>query len=88
MLPDNVVVEVNSKPDCPHCVVAKAWLDARNVAYTEIVHPDRSAREAIYDSLGLEGNARTMPQVFLVDTEFGDRTRVGGADKLEGSGIA
>lgn len=81
-------IEVNSKTGCPLCTKAKAFLTGRQLSFTEILHDDDAARQAFYDQLGLVGGERTVPQVFLVDTESGERYRIGGSRELEGSGIA
>jgi hypothetical protein len=43
-------------------------------------------RQALYDSLGLVGGARTVPQIFLEDAD-GEIYRIGGAQELKISGI-
>ena len=69
-------IEMYSKTSCPWCSEAKDWLDARNIPYKLIVLDDIAARNAMYDSFGLEGTQRTVPQI-VVDGE-----RIGGYDKL------
>jgi glutaredoxin len=86
MLSQDTVIEINSKDDCKYCIEAKAWLSEMRIPYTEILHNDKAERQAFYDSLGLQGSDRTMPQVFLVTGQ--DRFRIGGSDDLKDSGIA
>ena len=88
MLDEGFGIEVYSKPDCPWCVKAKEWLSARGIPYREISVEDRDDREKLYDGWGLSGGGRTMPQVFIVDVESDDRTRIGGYDRLAVSALA
>ncbi len=78
-------IEVHSMEGCPWCDRAKAWLRGRGHEFTEVRHDDRAERNAFYDSLGLEGVQRTVPQVLFLDG--GDVTRVGGFAELERSGL-
>ena len=78
-------IEVHSKEGCPWCEKAKEWLFERGHPYVEVRHDDPAERAAFYDKQGLEGGARTMPQVFIV--EDGESMRVGGYDKLDTSGL-
>ena len=91
MLPDNTVVEVNSKNDpadpCRYCAEAKAWLAERGIPCVEIARNDMAERQAFYDSLGLVGGDRTVPQIFLIDNVSGERFRIGGSSALKASGI-
>ena len=84
---DGISVEIHSKDDCIFCTRAKEWLGARGIAYEETRHDDQAERNAFYDSLGLKGKDRSVPQMFLVDTASGDRTYVGGFSELENSGL-
>ena len=85
MLPPGTKLEVHSKADCPFCVLAKDWLAERTIPYDEIRHDDPAERNSFYDTLGLEGNARTVPQVILVDGS--DRFPIGGYQELKVSGL-
>lgn len=78
-MPDIVV---HSKTTCPSCVGAKAWLEERGFDYTLHVYDDFDARQEMYDSFGLEGNDRTVPQIVI------DGVRIGGFDKLKTSNLA
>jgi glutaredoxin 3 len=66
-------VEIYTQDWCPYCVRAKALLDRKGVAYTEIDAPAGSPARA-------ESNARsgrtTVPQVFV------DGQPIGGSDEL------
>ena len=54
------MIVMYSKPDCGHCVLAKAWLDRHNVEYTEIdVSSDPDALNFIR-----EQGHRTVPQIY------------------------
>jgi glutaredoxin len=88
MLPPDTIIEVHSKiaEHCPFCAAAKAWLATRGIPFTEIVHDDFTERNAFYDSLGLTGRERSVPQIILVDEE-GERFRIGGYSELQSSGI-
>ncbi|HEY1774475.1 MAG TPA: glutaredoxin 3 [Gammaproteobacteria bacterium] len=66
-------VTVYSTRVCPYCVRAKALLDSKHVAYTEImVDQDPEKRAEMMQKSG----RRTVPQIFV-----GDR-HVGGFDEL------
>lgn len=78
-------IEINSKDGCPFCEMAKEWLRSRGYEYTEILWNDDEKRQAFYDSLGLKGNQRSVPQIFIISD--GDRYRVGGYSDLETSGL-
>jgi len=92
-IPEGVRVVVHTKASaspedrCPHCDAAKAWLSERGIAFEEVAH-GTAERQELYDRLGLEGGARTVPQVVLVDPlADGAETRVGGFRELVASGI-
>lgn len=75
-------IVVNSKTNCPYCVKAKMWLDDRGIAYETNVYDDDAERNAMYDSLGLVGNQRTVPQIIV------DGVRIGGYTDLTKSDVA
>jgi glutaredoxin 3 len=75
-------IDVHSKTDCPYCVKAKAWLNERNIPFELFVYDDEKERAAMYDRFGLEGNQRTVPQIFV------DDARVGGYTDLTQSDVA
>jgi glutaredoxin len=70
-------IEVHSKTTCPWCHMAKDYLRSHDIPYMEYVHDDDVERQALYDSLGLMGNERTVPQIILVKDD-GVSMRVGG----------
>jgi glutaredoxin len=82
-----ISVEIKSMPDCKFCTSAKEWLASRGIRYVETSIPNADDRQAIYDSLGLVGGKRTMPQIFCTDSESGETFRVGGFDDLQVSGL-
>jgi glutaredoxin 3 len=68
-----VPVTVYSTRVCPYCIRAKALLDGKHVAYTEVmVDQDPEKRAEMMQKSG----RRTVPQIFV-----GDR-HVGGFDDL------
>ena len=74
-------VEIYTTPYCPFCIDAKALLNKKNVAFTEIdVSRDRELRVKMIQ----RANGRTtVPQIFI------GATHVGGCDdlyELEGDG--
>ncbi len=87
-LPAGTRVVVHSKDDCPYCEIARDWLNTNSVAFEEVKHNDQADRQALYDSLGLEGRDRTVPQIVVVDDEMQHSYRVGGASALATSGLA
>ena len=67
-------VEIYTQPWCPYCARAKALLERKGVAYTEIEAPHGTAERA--ESI-LRANGRTsVPQVFI------DGRHIGGSDDL------
>ena len=67
-------IEIFSKSQCPYCVMAKAYLDRHNIPYRELsieTDPDHQKR---YTALGLEGKARTVPQVIVDGVRLGGYT--------------
>ena len=67
----NVVIYTSGS--CPYCVRAKALLDQKKIAYTEIrvdEHPEK--REEMIDLT----NRRTVPQIFI------NGQPIGGCDDL------
>lgn len=62
-------VEIYTQWGCPYCVRAKALLDAKGVAYTEIdVTMDTAKRREMAER---NPGARTVPQVFVNDQALG-----------------
>jgi len=67
-------IEVYTTSRCPYCVKAKALLDRKNVAYTEIdVSTDDEARNLM---IKRANGIRTVPQIFI------DDAHIGGCDDL------
>lgn len=73
-------VEIYSKTACPYCNRAKDYLRRNGIAYEEINYDDNTARQEMYDKLGLVGTQRTVPQIFVVDGS--SRERIGGYNDL------
>jgi len=67
-------VEIYTQPWCPYCVRAKALLDRKGVAYTEIDAPYGTAERE--DSIRRAGGRTSVPQVFI------DGRHIGGSDDL------
>ena len=66
-------VEMYSTPVCPYCVRAKALLDKKGVAYTDVnVMMNGAKRKEMEKRSG----ARTVPQIFINDKA------IGGCDEL------
>ena len=62
-------VEIYTQWGCPYCVRAKALLDSKGVAYTEIdVTMDTAKRREMAER---NPGARTVPQVFVNDQALG-----------------
>lgn len=67
-------IEVYTKFMCPYCTRAKALLDGKGVAYTEIdVTMDRAGFDAMVERAN---GRRTVPQIFI------DDSHIGGSDDL------
>jgi glutaredoxin len=60
--------------------MAKQYLNAHGIAYTEVVYDDDQARAAMYDALELIGSQRTVPQIFSDGPQ--GRVRIGGYSDL------
>lgn len=66
-------VEMYSTPVCPYCVRAKALLDKKGVAYTDVnVMMNGAKRKEMEKRSG----AHTVPQIFINDKA------IGGCDEL------
>lgn len=74
-------VTIHTKTGCPNCERAKEWLADHQIPFTAVLHDDDAERAALYESFGLEGKSRTVPQVVLTD-EDGESWRLGGYDTL------
>ncbi len=80
-----MIIEIYSKTTCPFCHMAKDYLRKSSVPYREMIFDDDEQRSQMYDDLGLEGNERTVPQIFVIDNER--RTRIGGYTNLTQSDV-
>ena len=67
-------VEIYTQPWCPYCVRAKALLDRKGVAYTEIEAPHGTPERA--ESIRRAGGRTSVPQIFI------DGRHIGGSDDL------
>jgi glutaredoxin 3 len=79
-------VEIYTTPYCGYCRRAKALLDKKNVAYTEI---DVSGNPSLRADMIERANGRlTVPQIFIGTTHVGGSDdlhaldRAGGLDRL------
>ena len=77
---------IYTKAICPYCQMAKQFLSNHDIAYTEVLFDDDAARQAMYDDLGLIGQQRSVPQIFLA--KAGQTTRIGGYSDLLESELA
>jgi glutaredoxin len=82
-----VRLEVHSKSDCPWCAKAKQFLKQHALAYAVVLHDDDQERQKFYDSLGLVGKERTVPQIVLIEDDD-TRLLLGGYRALTISGVA
>ena len=63
-------VTLYTKPTCPYCVAAKQLLDAKGVAYTDILYT--SLNEDEHAELSAKTNGyRTVPQIFIGEQFIG-----------------
>lgn len=65
------MITIFTKTICPYCQMAKQYLTERGVPYAEVLYDDDQARQAMYDTLGLIGSQRTVPQIFADDERIG-----------------
>lgn len=79
-------ITMHSKQNCVHCDTARAYLTQHAIPYAEVKHDDDADRNKLYDILGLTGNARTVPQILLRDTD-GVVMHIGGAKELAICGL-
>ncbi|UCB54595.1 MAG: glutaredoxin 3 [Thiotrichales bacterium] len=66
-------IEIYSTQRCPYCVRAKALLDTKGLAYSEI---DVSANDRLMQHMITRSGQRTVPQIFI------DGDPVGGFEQL------
>ena len=67
-------IEIYTQPWCPYCARAKALLDRKGVAYTEIEAPHGTPERA--ESMRRAGGRTSVPQIFI------DGRHIGGSDDL------
>lgn len=67
-------IEIYTTPTCPYCLAAKALLDNKGVAYTEMtVIGDPAKRQ---EMLERANGSHTVPQIFI------DGQHIGGFDDM------
>ena len=62
-------VVIYTKPGCPYCIRAKALLERKGAAYTEIVASNDPEKKA--EMVERSGGAATFPQIFIDDQHIG-----------------
>jgi glutaredoxin 3 len=67
-------IEIYTQPWCPYCVRAKALLDKKGAAYTEIDAP--GGTQAREDARQRSGGLTSVPQIFI------DGRHIGGCDEI------
>ena len=72
-------IEIYTTPWCGYCARAKALLERKGVAFTEIdVSMDPDARERMMERAG---GRRTVPQIFVDGRHIGDSDEVHALDR-------
>jgi glutaredoxin 3 len=61
-------VEIYTTPWCPYCHAAKALLNEKGVAFTEVDASDDAVRSAM---ITRANGRRTVPQIFIGETHVG-----------------
>ena len=67
-------VELYTTPFCPYCMRARALLDRKGVAFTDIDITEESGRRA--EMIQRAGGRTSVPQIFI------DGEHIGGSDEL------
>ena len=67
-------VELYTTPFCPYCMRARALLDRKGVAFTDIDITEESGRRA--EMIRRAGGRTSVPQIFI------DGEHIGGSDEL------
>jgi glutaredoxin 3 len=67
-------VELYTTPFCPYCVRARALLDRKGVAFTDIDITEEPSRRA--EMIGRARGRTSVPQIFI------DGEHIGGSDEL------
>ena len=74
-------IEIYTTPTCPYCHAAKAFLDQKSAAYTEITVLDPSLRAVMTDRAH---GRRTVPQIFIGQTHVGGYDDMAALDRQGG----
>lgn len=74
-------VEIYTTPACPYCHAAKALLDEKGVAYSEITVLDPDLRAAM---TARANGRRTVPQIFVGDVHVGGYDDMAALDRQGG----
>lgn len=74
-------IDIYTTPTCPYCHAAKALLDDKGVAYTEITVLDPELRAAMTHRA--QGR-RTVPQIFIGETHVGGYDDMAALDRAGG----
>lgn len=74
-------IDIYTTPTCPYCHAAKALLDDKGVAYTEITVLDPELRAAMTQRA--QGR-RTVPQIFIGETHVGGYDDMAALDRAGG----
>ena len=75
-------VVIYTKPGCPYCIRAKALLDRKGAAYTEIVASNDPEKKA--EMVERSGGAATFPQIFINDQHIGGSVDIHALDAKGG----
>lgn len=74
-------IDIYTTPTCPYCHAAKALLDDKGVAYTEITVLDPALRAAMTERA--QGR-RTVPQIFIGEIHVGGYDDMAALDRTGG----
>jgi glutaredoxin 3 len=67
-------IQLYTTPFCPYCVRARALLDRKGVAYTDVDITEEPARRG--EMIRRAGGRTSVPQIFI------DGEHIGGSDEL------
>lgn len=82
------IITMYSKTVCGYCDQARAFFDRHGIDdryLTEIKLDDEAKKKKIFDTLGLVGDARTVPQILMRDGD--DVSHIGGMKELAICGL-
>lgn len=79
---ENIKFKIVSRDGCPYCIKAKELIISEGFDAEIIEMNDKTERNVFYDSLGLVGKDRTVPQIWKID-ENGIENYIGGYLELE-----